>query len=299
LLNALTVDVEDWYMTSDFDYPQDTWEQFEDRVVPSTMRLLDLFDRYQAKGTFFVLGCVADRHPGLIMEIDRRGHEIGSHGYWHRMLTRMTADEFRADLRASKETLERIVKKPVVLFRAPSWSVSADRYEYLRIMQEEGFLCDSSLQPFHTPLSGVSGAPVEPFVPVVDGEALQLVEFPPTVWKLGAWTMPFSGGFYLRALPYPLIRHALKRVNRSRPGMIYVHPWEIDLGQPRMRASVLTRLSHYYRLETTYRKLERLLGEFAFATLGEILHEGQADYPRIVLKASAKAQRTEGSSLSC
>ncbi|MCY9664235.1 DUF3473 domain-containing protein [Paenibacillus alginolyticus] len=294
MLNALTVDVEDWYMTSDFNFPQEKWGGFEDRVVTSTMNLLELFDRYEVKGTFFVLGCVAKRHPYLVEEIDRRGHEVASHGYWHRMLTTLSANEFREDLRASKEILERIVKKPVTLFRAPSWSVAADRYDYLRIMQEEGFTCDSSLQPFHTPLSGVAGAPVEPFVPIVGGEALELIEFPPTVLKLKALTLPFSGGFYLRAMPYQVVRKALKQVNNSRHGMIYIHPWEIDLEQPRMKASAFTRLSHYYGMRTTYRKLERLLSEFSFTTLGEILQKNES-YPMKTLTSPTKTVLSKGS----
>lgn len=271
--NALTVDVEDWYMTNGLDIDPAEWPKYEDRVAASTSVLLGLLDRYRARGTFFVLGCVAERHPELVKDIAARGHEIGSHGYWHRLVTRQTLDEFRQDVRLSKETLERIVSREVRFYRAPSWSIAPNRYEALRILAEEGFVCDSSLQPFRTPLSGVSGSPKAPFAPVLDGEALGLTEFPPTVAELAGASVPFSGGFYLRAMPYPFVRWALRQVNRTRPGMIYVHPWELDPEQPRVKTSMFVRTIQYYGLGGTSRKLERLLRDFRFRPLGEIVEE--------------------------
>jgi len=293
MLNALTVDVEDWYMTSDYDIPPEQWHLYEDRVVDSTMELLNLFARYQARGTFFILGCVAEKHPELVKEIAARGHEIASHGYWHRMLTRLTPEEFRADLRAAKEVLESVSGRPVTLYRAPSWSVSADRLSYLRIMHEEGVAIDSSLQPFRTPLSGISGMPLAPFKPVVEGSPIGILEFPPTVLKLFGVTVPFSGGFYLRATPSWMHRFALRTVNRTRPGMIYIHPWEIDPGQPNVKAGLLARLTHRYGLRVTRRKLERLLKSFSFAPLGEVAASAAVTFPEIAIGGSAETSKID------
>ncbi|WP_186446013.1 XrtA system polysaccharide deacetylase [Paenibacillus cremeus] len=269
----MTVDVEDWYQTSDFKIDPSEWHTYEDRVVNNTMNLLELFDRYQVKGTFFTLGCVAEKHPGLIREIVKEGHEIASHGGWHRLVTGMTRDQFREDVRSSKRLLEDISGQQVVFFRAPSWSIAPECYDVLRILEEEGYLCDSSLQPFQTPLSGVTGAPHTPFYPVLGGKKLELLEFPSCVLKTSGITVPFSGGLYLRTLPYAMIRWALNKVNTTRPGMIYVHPWEIDTTQPRIKSSLFARLTHYHNLGSTMPKLEKLLQEFSFKPLSEIIEE--------------------------
>ncbi|MBL0389009.1 DUF3473 domain-containing protein [Tumebacillus sp. ITR2] len=280
--NALTVDVEDWYMTSDFSFDVSTWNQYEDRVVGSTMLLVELFDHYKVQGTFFILGCVAERHPELVEAIARRGHEIASHGGWHQMINRMSLEEFRDDLRYSKQVLEGITGKSVRLFRAPSWSITPDRYEALRILAEEGFHVDSSLQPFRTPLSGVSGSPHTPFQPVLNDETLSLLEFPPTVLKKAGMTIPFCGGFYLRTLPTWFLIWALRQVNAERSGLIYVHPWEFDPEQPRLDAAPHIKFIHYYGLNGTMKKLERLLQTFQFTTLGEIIGL-QPNYPPVAL----------------
>lgn len=271
--NALTVDVEDWYMTNGLDIPPSEWHRYEDRVVASTTLLLDLLDAHGVKGTFFVLGCVAQKHPELVKDIAARGHEIGSHGGWHRLVTSQTLEEFREDVRFSKRLLEEIIGREVRLYRAPSWSIAPSRYEALKVLEEEGFRCDSSLQPFRTPLSGVAGSPHAPFRPVWNGERLGLTEFPPTVTKIGGLTVPFSGGFYLRAMPYGFIRWALKRVNRTRSGMIYLHPWEFDPLQPRVKTRPFIRIIQYYGLAGTQKKLERLLREFRFQPLGQVIRD--------------------------
>lgn len=284
MLNAMTVEVEDWYMTNGLNIDPSRWEEYEDRVVPNTLELLDLFQSYRVKATFFILGCIAEKHPGLVEEIARRGHEIGCHGGWHRLVTSQTTEEFRADLRYAKSVLELITGRRVSLYRAPSWSVVPASFAVLPILKEEGFVCDSSIQPFRTPLSGVWGTPHEPFEPVLDGVPVGLVEYPPTVARVAGMTFPFSGGFYLRAVPYFLVRWALKRINRLRPGMIYVHPWEIDPGHPRVETSATVQFVQYYGLNRTRKKLERLLKEFRFAPLGDIL--GAGTYPRYELFSS-------------
>jgi polysaccharide deacetylase family protein (PEP-CTERM system associated) len=232
-----------------------------------------MLDKHRVKATFFVLGCVAQKHPELIRSIAHGGHEVGSHGVWHQMLRELTLEEFREDLRESRRIIEGITGKEVTLYRAPSWSVTSDRYEVLNVLSEEGFICDSSIQSFVTPLSGISGAPDQPFHPIVGGKRLDLLEVPSSVLRMGKLTLPFSGGFYLRALPYFYVSWALRQINRTNPGMVYVHPWELDTDFPKLKVSPLVKLAQYYRLKSTERKLDRLLDEFEFAPLGEIIRE--------------------------
>ena len=163
------------------------------------------------------------------------------------------------------------------LFRAPSWSISVDTLWALEVLEEEGYIGDSSVQPFATPLSGIKGAPVGPYHPIVEGRQLKLIEFPPTVLELGKLRVPFSGGFYLRAVPGFIFNQALRQVNKKRAGMVYVHPWELDINQPRMKVSPLIWLSHYLNLNSTEKKLGKLLDRFAFVPLGDLIKDG--DYP--------------------
>lgn len=271
--NALTVDVEEYFQATVLNIPADQWNDLESRVVPSVVQLLDLFDRHEVKGTFFVVGHVARSHPGLVKELVRRGHEIGSHSGWHQLLSTMDAAQFREDLRTTKALLEDLTGQKIEMFRAPSWSMVASRYEWLSILEEEGFRIDSSIQPFRTVLGGSNRAPVMPFYPIVGDTKLGILEFPQTVWKCGSLRIPFLGGFYLRALPRPIVTGLLKRINRTRPGMIYVHPWEIDPGQPRFSASPQARLIQYYGLRSMEAKLGALLGEFRFGPLGKVAAE--------------------------
>lgn len=267
---VLTVDVEDWYQTSDFNFPVDTWGAYEDRVEKNTYELLELFDRRAAKATFFVLGCVGYAHPKLVQDIADAGHEVGCHGGWHQMLTRMTPLEVRKDLVWSKALLEDLSGKPVTAFRAPSWSISWDNLYVLILLEELGFEVDSSLQPFRTPLSGVAKVPRRPFHPVVQGKALRLLEFPSCVDQVLGLNIPFSGGLYLRMMPTAIVDALLQRVRRRGPSMVYVHPWEFDPEQPHLTKSPLIELTHYYGLSSTKRKLEHLLNKFTFCRLSDV-----------------------------
>lgn len=277
--NVFTVDVEDWYQTSDFNFDVKLWDNYEDRVDYSTSIILDLLAEHNVRATFFVLGCVATKHPELVNKIIRAGHELASHGSWHRMVTQQTREEFRADVRAAKLILEDISGREVNLYRAPSWTISADTLWALEVLEEEGYLGDSSVQPFATPLSGTKGAPVVPYHPVIGGRPLKLVEFPPTVLKIGKVRIPFSGGFYLRALPNQFFYLAMHLVNRKQAGMVYIHPWELDIIQPRLKASPLITLSHYLNINKTEQKLKKILGRYTFVPLGDLINEG--DYPAL------------------
>lgn len=281
MYNALSVDVEDWYHTLDFNFPMETWGNYEDRIEHSLRILTALFDRYQVKATFFVLGAIAKKHPRLIAEIAAQGHEIGSHGSFHKLIYKQNEQEFREDIRSSKQTLEDITGKPVEIFRASTWSISKDTLWALRILQEEGFRYDSSIQPFQTYLSGMKHAPVSPFYPVIQGKKLDILEFPPTVYRLGKFTIPFAGGFYLRAMPLPLIKRFLQAVNKTRNGLIYIHPWEVDDGQPRLKVPPHVQLSHYYHIKENAGKIEQLLQCFSFMPIGELVKDNA--YPSVAL----------------
>lgn len=279
--NALTIDVEDWYHAHDLKIPYENWDKLTDRIEIGTRKILELLDFHQTKATFFVLGSLAAKHPVLIREIASRGHEIGSHGNLHRMVSAMTPQEFRDHAAYTKNILEEICGCAVKSYRAPTWSISRESLWALEILEELGFSIDSSLQPFRTPLSGFAGAPMQPFYPQVNGKRLSLLEFPPSTLNFGRLIFPFAGGLYLRVLPSCLISCLLKQYNKSGPGLIYTHPWEVDEGQPRLEVSPLARFTHYYNLHTTYAKLSRLLAEFSFVPLEEAVQNNS--FPEIAL----------------
>jgi polysaccharide deacetylase family protein (PEP-CTERM system associated) len=272
MLNALTVDVEDYYQVSAFEHrvARSDWDSYESRVVANTRRLLGVLDEAGVRGTFFVLGWVADRFPGLVRDIDQRGHEIGSHSYWHRLIYGMTPDEFRADLRQSKAVLEDILGRAITLFRAPSFSITAQSRWALDVLAEEGIRVDSSVYPVRHDRYGMPGAPRTPHA--FDLPAGRLLEYPPSTLA-DRFRLPVSGGGYFRLYPLGLTRHAAARVNRQGcPFMFYIHPWELDPEQPRIAGiGWKSRLRHSVNLSTTEAKLRRLLQGVTFGTLTESL----------------------------
>lgn len=286
MINALTVDVEDWYHTNGLNIPPSEWNNLPSTAYRNTMKLLELFDEFDVKATFFVLGDVARRYPDLVTEIVVRGHELGSHGMNHQLVYKQSAEEFKTDVLQSLEILNNITGQRIELYRAPSWSISKDRIEVLKFLQEIGIKFDSSLQPFKTPLSGIKGIPTQPFRPIIGGETLDLVEFPPSVAQLSRnITFPFAGGFYLRFFPFLLIKNLLQQMNLVKPGLVYIHPWEIDPTIPRWKTSWYVNIIQYYRLAATERKLRNLLQCFKFAPVGKVLQQrleiGQMAFERL------------------
>ncbi|KUO64449.1 MAG: hypothetical protein APF84_10580 [Gracilibacter sp. BRH_c7a] len=276
--NALTIDVEDWYMTQDFNFPYVTWDKYEDRVEYSTNLILDLLLEVDAKATFFVLGCVAARHPELVRRIVQQGHELASHGYTHQMITQMSKEEFRDDLVRSKTLLEEISGVNITCFRAPTWSITESSLWALEVLEEEGFLYDSSIQPFKTHLSGISNAPLAFFHPKVKGKTLRILEVPPTLFEIGPVRTPFAGGLYFRVLPYFIVKYLLQTVNKTRPGVTYFHPWEVDPGQPHLEVSTFTKITHYAYLKNNLGKIKHFLHNFQFCPLKELIVETK-EYP--------------------
>ena len=279
ILNAFTVDVEDYFQVSAFEKCVDRgqWGEYESRVVSNTHRLLELLERHRVKATFFVLGWVARRAGQLLRDIQLCGHEIGSHGYWHRLIYQQSPDEFRNDLRQSCAVLEDAVGCPVSAYRAPSFSITKQSLWALEILVEEGFRVDSSVFPIHHDRYGIPGARLGPHR--LTTAAGGLWEFPPSVVRMAGMRLPVGGGGYFRLFPLSWTLYGLRRINRvqRQPFVCYVHPWEFDPEQPRIRGPRLSRFRHYVNLSQNARKLDGLLGQFRFGRLRDLVAEISAD----------------------
>lgn len=246
--------------------PRASWDQQPSRVVRNVDQLLELLARHGAVGTFFTLGWVAERQPGLVRRIAAAGHEVASHGWWHTQVTRLSPAEFREEVRTSRALLEDLSGQRVQGFRAPSFSI-VPGYEWaFDVLLEEGYRYDSSLFPIRRPDYGWPGAPVEPHL--IRRPAGTLLEIPMATTLIAGLRVPAAGGGYFRQLPYGLTARAFQEHSaRSQPGMFYIHPWEVDPGQPRLPAGFLTRARHYGGLDRTMPRLERLLSQFRFTSV--------------------------------
>jgi len=271
-LHHFTVDVEEYFHVAALAHwiPRSSWERRESRLGGALTWLLDALERHGARGTFFVLGWVAERHPELVREIAHAGHEVASHGLDHVRVTAQDARQFRASVRRTKQLLEDITAAPVHGFRAPNFSIVPGRECALDVLVEEGYLYDSSLFPVRRPGYGYPGARRDPYW--LERAAGRLAEFPPATLCMGAVCLPAAGGAYFRLFPYALVRAALRQSEaRGAPGTIYIHPWELDPDQPRLPVPWLVRLRHYGGLEGTRERLRRLLREFRFVPIAETL----------------------------
>lgn len=269
-VNSFTVDLEDWFQGLTSTNPRvDAWPSLESRVVAATMPLLDLLDRHLIKATFFVLGHVAEHHPGLVQQVRDRGHEIGLHGYFHRFVNRLTPDEFAREVDRGMEAIQRATGQVPVGHRAPYFSIDRSAVWAFDVLRERGFRYDSSVFPTRSLLYGYPGARRQPHRVARNG---QLVEFPASTLRLAGYNVPMAGGFYMRAWPYPFVRWAIRRLHREGlPAIIYLHPWELDIGQPRIRVTPRERVTHFYGRRGLQAKLERLFIDFTFAPLAELL----------------------------
>lgn len=269
LVNAISVDVEDYFQVSAFRnvVSPDDWDSFPSRVVQNTQRVLDLFDRHAVKGTFFVLGWVAERHPALVREIHQRGHEVACHGYSHKLVYEQTPEEFRDETVRSKALLEDATGVAVRGYRAASFSIVERSRWALDVLVDCGFAYDSSMYPTRHDLYGIAVDELGPHEIEAPGGG-RLTEFPMTVAKVGGMTIPVSGGGYFRLYPYPATAWLLRQVNSAeRPFVFYLHPWELDPDQPRIAAPLKSRVRHYLNLKSCEEKLERLLRAFALAPM--------------------------------
>jgi len=278
-LNAFSVDVEDYYQVSAFErqIPRNRWDRYDSRIVANTRRVLRLLDRHGVRATFFVLGWVAERFPGLVSEIHAGGHEIGSHSFWHRLIYEQTPAEFRDDLRRSRDVLEDAIGQRVTAYRAPSFSITRRSLWALDILVEEGFCADSSIVPVYHDRYGIPGAERRPHRLRLSGG--QLWEFPPSVIRFAGIDLPVGGGGYFRLFPLRWTLFCLSRLRRiGQPSMFYIHPWELDARQPRLRlASRMARFRHYVNLAKTESKLDALLSEVRFGRVQDVIPQLQDD----------------------
>jgi polysaccharide deacetylase family protein (PEP-CTERM system associated) len=272
--HAFSVDVEDWYQVSDFEelVSFSAWDRYERRVLPNTERVLGVLADAGVRATFFILSWNAERHPELARMIASAGHEIASHGYAHGLAYEVGEAAFRADVERSKKILEDLTGTPVLGYRAPSFSITTRSLWALDVLLDLGFRYDSSIFPVQDRLYGIPGAQRFPFC-IASRNGHALTEFPISTVRWAGRTLPLGGGAYLRLLPYAYTRWGLRRVEtEGRAAIMYVHPWELDPDQPRLRARGKRGLStHYYRLATTERKLRRLLADFRFAPVATVL----------------------------
>ncbi len=304
-LNALTVDLEEYFQVSNFDgsIARSSWDSLPSRVCEPTRRLLDAFEVTGNRATFFVLGWVAERHPQLVREIARRGHQVACHGYGHELVYELGPRRFRADLKRARAAVEGASGTQVRGYRAPSYSITKRSLWGLEILREEGFRFDSSIFPIRHPRYGIPDFPRRP-VRIELGEGAWIDEFPLTTLRAGPLNLPLAGGAYLRFLPAPLFRGGLSRlVAQGVPTVLYLHPWEIDPDQPRQRVGWRVRVNHYHNLGRMESRLRRLLEGFRFAPMGEVLHslEVAGRLPRIALSQAdpqegppGKSARTDG-----
>jgi polysaccharide deacetylase family protein (PEP-CTERM system associated) len=271
--HVFSVDVEEHFQVSAFEsvVERSDWDHHASRVESNTRRLVDLLQARGAVGTFFVLGWVAQRHPDLVRHIHAAGNEIASHGFWHRRVPTLEREQFREDVRISKQILEDIVGESVAGYRAPSFSIVPGTEWALDVLIEEGYRYDSSLFPIQRRGYGYPDARHVPHTIVRPSGRIR--ELPLTTVRIGGRRWPAAGGAYFRHFPYAITRAALRsRVAKHEPGVFYIHPWEIDPEQPRLRVSAVTRLRHYGGIARAIPRLEQLLKDFRFTSVAK--HEG-------------------------
>ncbi len=268
---VFSVDLEDYFQVSAFEsiVSRDRWSDYEWRADRSTHRLLDLLDETGARATFFVLGWLADHHPAIVREVAARGHEIASHSYWHRKVTTLSRDEFTSDAIRTRELLEQLTGRPVLGYRAPSFSITPSNAWAFDALVEAGYRYDSSVFPIRRRDYGFPGAPREPYR--IATPAGPLDEYPLATRTLGPLILPSAGGGYLRHFPFGIIDSSVRQALREqRLAVYYIHPWEIDHEQPRLQTSAVTRWRHYGNLEKTADRLRRLLAGRGFRSFADL-----------------------------
>lgn len=273
--NAITVDVEDWFQVSLFRHHinNSSWDKMESTVTDNTVRILNLFSRYNVKATFFVLGWVAERYPELVVAMQENGHEVASHGYGHQMVFDQTPDQFQEDVGRSLEILQAITGEKVRGYRAPSYSITRDTLWALEKLVDLGIEYDSSIFPIRHDVYGVEDAPRFPFKISIENKQ-QIIEFPISTTKIIGKNVPIAGGGYLRLWPYWFFKSGIKRVNKGgEPTIIYFHPWEIDPHLPRINVGNMKHLRHYGNLSLMEERITYLLEQFKFTTVWNVLQE--------------------------
>lgn len=289
MVNMLSIDVEDYFHVSAFERisPPSSWGDFECRVERNTDCVLELLAEHDMRATFFILGWVAQFSPQLVRKIAALGHEIASHGYGHQRVPTQSRADFRTDIRTSKLLLEDLSGMAVKGYRAPSYSIGHDSLWAFDELVEAGYVYDSSVFPVQHDFYGIADWPRFSFplqrtgsggwVPgCADDGSCAIVEVPISTLNRGGRNLPIAGGGYFRLYPYALTRAGLRQINarEQRPFLFYIHPWEFDPGQPRMKnAGMKSRFRHYLNLDKTQKRFARLLQDFRFAAISDILEQ--------------------------
>ncbi len=277
VLNALSFDVEEYFHTHAFSRiaPEEEWNGFPSRVAENTEKTLAILRGFRTRATFFVMGWIAERNPGLMARIAQEGHEIAAHGYRHRLVYNQRPEEFRQDIKKAKKLLEELTHQEVIGYRAPTYSLGTQTPWAFDILREEGYNYDSSIFPITHDLYGLPGAPRFPYlIEAADTKKGKLREFPPSTIRVFRKNFPFSGGAHLRILPGGLIIRAVQKINaEGQPALIYLHTWELDPHRPRYNLGWWYSRRHYFSFGSTETKLKKLLAGFRFAPLREVLAE--------------------------
>ena len=281
ILNAMSVDVEDYFQVSAFEryVPRHDWPHRPTRVEANVDKILSLFDEHGVKGTFFTLGWIAERFPAMVRRIASEGHEVASHGWSHVRVTQQTPEEFREDVTRTKKMLEDVSGQGILGYRAASYSVGRDNLWALDVLRETGHKYSSSIFPIKHDLYGMPEAPRFAYHP---GEG-DFIEFPMTTVRIAQRNFPCAGGGWFRLVPYPGMRWAMRRVNGrdNQPVIFYFHPWEIDPDQPRVAGlDAKTSFRHYLNLKRTERRLKCLLNDFHWGRMADLLSSVKADSDR-------------------
>jgi peptidoglycan-N-acetylglucosamine deacetylase len=270
MTNALTVDLEDWYHICGVEGYSDPlqWELYENRVIRNTEKILSLLRKYKVKATFFVLGYIAFKEPSLVRTVRSEGHEIATHGFYHRRIFEMTEQEFEEDLLRSISEISAVTGERVLGFRAPEWSVRKNTLWMLDLLKKHGLLYDSSM----VPLTRMGSRDFPLYPSRFETEYGKIWEFPLTTTRVFRENVPFSGGLPLRISPYFYVCEMIRTLNRrGRSAMVYIHPWEFDTEQPRIDLPLSRKFMHYFNIKSTPRKVEGLLRNFRFAPVKDLL----------------------------
>lgn len=284
ILNAMTVDVEEHFQVSAFEFAvrREEWGAYPSRVRSSTEKLLDVFEETGVKATFFVLGAVAQRNPELVRRIAERGHEVASHGYSHKLVYTQSPEEFRRETVLARQILQDLSGQEVTGYRAASFSIGPRNAWALDVISETGFAYDSSLFPIRHDRYGFPGAP-RCIHRVDTPSGHSVVEVPPSTLRFGRFVLPVGGGGYLRLYPRFLTRWAIDRLNRQEgmPAVVYVHPWEVDPEQPRIAVPLSVRFRHYVGIRGTASKLKELTTRYRFGPVAQVIESagGISNWP--------------------
>jgi polysaccharide deacetylase family protein (PEP-CTERM system associated) len=272
--HIMSVDVEEYFMVEAFagTVPRSSWGDWPSRVVASTQAILDLFERHQVTATFFFVGWIAKRYPELVREVAARGHDLANHSYWHRTVYSLSRDEFREDTRAATAAIEDAAGVKVCGYRAPSWSITNECIWALDILAEQGLRYDSSIFPIHHDLYGVVGAERFPYtIPCANGSTL--IEYPPATVRVLGQNLPGAGGGYLRILPMIYTEWVFRKFEEEygKRVVVYIHPWELDPLQPRIKDKMRSTIRHYTNLNRMQAKLTKLVSKYTFRSFESIL----------------------------